>query len=180
MNLKAVGYLLLTVSAVAASVFAARTPVLTGPFAVSLGVMVVSVLILRRGLRPEKEAAQAGEASSAFDFTACLRDITLSLDRLAGSKEELTCEKIHRELDRLIQGPMFDFAQARESLVATLGFASYARIMAEFTRGERAASRAWSAAVDRYLDEAINSLEIAREVFAGVSEILESLKKPSA
>ena len=180
MNLKAVGYLLLTVSAVAASVSAASTPVLTGPFAVSLGVMVVSILILRRGQRPEKAAAQAGDASSVFDFTACLRDITDNLDRLAGSKEELTCERIHRELDHLIEGPLFDFAQARDSLLATFGFASYARVIAEFTRGERAASRAWSAAVDGYLDEAIKSLELAREVFAGVSVILEGLKKPSA
>ena len=67
-----------------------------------------------------------------------------------------------------------DRTQARDSLLAAFGFASYARVIAEFTRGERAASRAWSAAVDGYLDEAIKSLELAREVFAGVSEILES------
>jgi len=180
MNSKAVGYLLLTLSAVAASVFAARTPVLAVPFGVSLLAMVVSILILRRSLRPEKAAAQAGEVSSVFDFTACLREVTGSLDRLIGARAELTCARIHRELDRVIEGPLFDFAQARDSLLADFGFASYARVIAEFTRGERAASRAWSAAVDGYLEEAISSLELAQEVFAGVSEILESQRKSPA
>lgn len=179
MNSKIIGYLLLTLSAVAASVFAARTPVMTGPFAVFLLVMAVSVLILRRSPRPEKVAEQSSGESGVFDFTACLRDITGSLDRLVGAKEELTCEKIPRELDRLIEGPLFDFIQARSSLLAAHGFAPYARVMAEFTRGERTASRAWSAAVDGYLEEAISSLELAREVFAGVREILEGLQKSS-
>ena len=179
MNSKIVGYLLLTVSAVAASVFAARTPVMTGPFAVSLLVMIVSILLLRRGVRPEKTAERNGGRSGVFDFTACLEDVTSSLDRLIGSKEELTCERIHHELDRLIEGSLFDFAQARENLLATVGFAPYARLIAEFTRAERTASRAWSAAVDGYLDEAISSLELAREVFTGVREILNSLQKDS-
>ena len=177
MNSKIIGYLLLTASAVAASIFAARTPVIAGPFAVSLLVMAISILILRRSPRSEKVAEQSNVESGVFDFSACLADVTSSLDRLVGAKEELTCEKIHRELNLLIEGPLFDFAQARNSLLTTFGFASYARVIAEFTRGERIASRAWSAAVDGYLQESISALKLAHEVFAGVSEILEDLRK---
>lgn len=179
MNLKAVGYILLTVSAVAASIFAARIPVIIGPFAVSLLIMAVSILILRSARHQVKAAGQAGGESGVFDFSACLHDVTNSLDRLVGAKEELTCGKIHSELDRLIEGPLFDFAQARESILAAYGFALYAQVMAEFTRGERTASRAWSAAVDGYLEEAISSLELAREVFRGLKETLEQLQKSS-
>ena len=163
MNRKLFGYLLLTVSTVAATVFASPIPVFTAPFAVSLGVMAFSLWLVRKKPSP-RELAQQQEAGG-FDHAACLESISDALTRL-DRHEDLSCEQIHRELDRLIQGEVFDFAQNRNDLLLQLGYSPYSRVMGDFTRAERTLNRAWSAAVDNYPGEARDSLRLARELFA--------------
>ena len=176
MNRKLLGYLLLTVSTVAAAIFASPIPVHTAPFAVSLGVMAFSLWLVRR--KPAlRELAQQQEAGG-FDHAACLESISGALTRL-DRHEDLSCELIHSELDRLIQGEVFDFAQNRDSLLLQLGYSPYSRVMGDFTRAERTLNRAWSAAVDNYPGEARDSLRLARELFAEVTEQLKQIMASS-
>ena len=172
MNRKLLGYLLLTVSTVAAAVFASPIPVLTAPFAVSLAVMAFSLWLVRKKPSPDELARQPDE--STFDHVACLESISGALARL-DEREDLDCEQIHRELDHLIEGEVFDFAQNRNSLQARLGYGPYSRVMADFTRAERTLNRAWSAAVDSYHGEAHDSLHLARELFAEVTAQLKEI-----
>ena len=173
MNRKLFGYLLLTVSTVAATVFASPVPVLTAPFAVSLAAMALALWLVRK--KPAVELAGQPDADS-FDHAACLETISkelAGLDRL----EVLSCERIHRELDRLIEGAVFDFAQNRNSLLVRLGYGPYSRVMADFSQAERTLNRAWSAAVDSYPGEARDSLKLAAELFAEDSAQLQELSK---
>jgi len=172
MNLRLASYMLLTLSTIAASMFAAHTPVMTGPFAASLAVMTVSVVLMRRACR--KGIAAGETAGGAYDFSGGLTEVIGALDQLAAAGDP-DCAAIHRELERLIEGPLFDFAQARGQLQAVCGFGPYARVIGEFTRGERAVNRAWSAAVDGYPGEARESLGRAREIFADVQKSVDEL-----
>ncbi|MEA1997539.1 MAG: hypothetical protein U9N45_07855 [Gemmatimonadota bacterium] len=174
MNLKLAGYILFVVSTVAASVFASRIPVMTGSFAVSLLAMVLSLRLIRRGAGKavtDTDSAGSGE-DNYFDFAGCLASIASALDALLEREEHLSCEDIHTGLDSLIEGRVFEFAQAREELLNTCGFGPYARVMSDFTRAERAMNRAWSAAVDGYPAEAIESLKVSREIFCEVAKEL--------
>ncbi len=171
MNRKLFGYLLLAVSTVAAAVFASPIPVLTAPFAVSLGVMAFSLWLVRKKPAPRELMQQE---AGVFDHAACLESISDALTRL-DRHEHLSCEQIHRELDRLIQGEVFDFAQNRNDLLLQLGYSPYSRVMGDFTRAERTLNRAWSAAVDNYPGEARDSLRLARELFAEVTAQLKQI-----
>ena len=170
MNRTFFGYLLLTLSSVAAAVFASPIPVLKGPFTVSLVVMAFSLWLVRKKPSSAEMVRQTDDA--VFDHDDCLGSISTSLDRL-GRQENLTCEQIHRQLDLLIDGPVFDFAQNRDSLQLLLGYGPYSRVMGDFTRAERTLNRAWSAAVDNYPQEARDSLKLARELFAEVAALLK-------
>ena len=173
MNLKRLGNILLVLSTIAATLCAARTPVLEFWFGASCLAMVSAVLMLRLGARPPKAGSrQAAEA--AFDFTGCLGEVNSALEKLAGERE-LSCERIHRELDRLSDGPLFDFARYREQLVSVAGYASFARLVGEFTRAERSLNRAWSAAVDGYREEALESMNRARDRFVQLGRLLDDL-----
>jgi len=103
-----------------------------------------------------------------------LKEVNSALEKLAGERE-LTCERIHRELDRLIDGPLFDFSRYREKSIAAAGYASFARLVGEFTRAERSLNRAWSAAVDGYLQEALDLMSQARERFIQLGRLLDNL-----
>ena len=172
--MKRIGNILLVLSTIAATLCAARTPVLEFWFGASCLAMISAVLLLRLSARPPKAGVRQAAAEAAFDFTGCLGEVNSALEKLAGERE-LSCELIHRELDRLIEGPLFDFARYREQLTAVAGYASFARLVGEFTRAERSLSRAWSAAVDGYREEALDSMSQARERFILLGRLLDDL-----
>ncbi len=173
-------YILLTLSTVAACLFAARIPVMTAPLAASVLVMAVAVLLMRRGYKARLAREMASESGRGiFDFAASARGVLQTLERLE-SDEQAGCGQIHRELDRLVDGALFDFAEAREGLLALHGFGGFARVVGEFSRGERAVNRGWSAAVDGYPCEARASVARAREIFAGLVDELERLRRQSS
>ncbi|MEA2062569.1 MAG: hypothetical protein U9P14_02620 [Gemmatimonadota bacterium] len=166
MSRKSIGYTLLIVSAVAASVFASPIPVLKGPFAASLVVMAFSLWLVRsktnNGQTPKAGSGQL--QGKRFDHLACLESVAASVEKLARSGNP-DCESIHRGLDPLIEGPLFDFARNREALLESLGYSPYAQVMSAFTQAERILSRAWSAAVDSYPAEAAECVNLASELF---------------
>jgi hypothetical protein len=179
MNLALLSYVLLALSTVAASLFAARIPIMAGPFVASVVVMVASVVMMRVAVRARIAREVQDNDDGAFDFLASVRLVLRMLAELDESGEA-DCEVIHRRLDGLVDGPLFDFEEARSGLLALHGFAPYARVVSEFTRGERAVNRSWSAAVDGYPDEARASLGRAREIFTDLVGELERLARQSS
>lgn len=173
-------YILLTLATVAACLFAARIPVMTTPLVASVTAMAVAVMLMRRGYRARlaREVA-SGSGREVFDFAASARGVLQTLERLE-SDEQAGCEEIQRVLDRLVDGALFDFAETREGLLALYGFGEFARVVGEFSRGERAVNRGWSAAVDGYPGEARASIARAREIFAGLADELDRLQRRSS
>lgn len=169
-------YILLSLATVGACLSAARIPVMTGPLAASVLVMVAAVLLMRHGHRRKLAREVSGDGGGTFDFVGSASKVLDTLGRLYESPEA-ACEEIHAELDRLVDGPLFEFAEAREGLLARHGFGGFARVVGEFSRGERAVNRAWSAAVDGYPNEARDSVARAREIFAALVGELEKLEE---
>jgi hypothetical protein len=167
-------YILLALSTVGACMSAARIPVMTGPFVANVVVMALAVILMRRSYRARIAREVSGAGRGKFDFLAAAVTVLASLDSLA-DRPDVSCGEIHDELDKLVDGPLFDFAEAREGLLAMHGFGEYARVVGEFSRGERAVNRAWSSAVDGYPEEARNSVKRARELFAELKDDLERL-----
>jgi hypothetical protein len=172
-------YILLTLSTVAACLFAARIPVMTAPLVVSVAAMAAAVVMMRRGYKAKLAREVTSESGrSVFDFSASIKDLLNTLESLE-SDQQAGCEDFHRELDKLVDGALFDFAEARESLLALHGFGKFARVVGEFSRGERAVNRAWSAAVDGYPHEARASVTRAREIFVELADDLNRLQQKS-
>ncbi|HUU28261.1 MAG TPA: hypothetical protein VM123_10650 [archaeon] len=179
MNGKLIGYFLLIVSSITASVYASHIPVLTRGFSISLLVMIFSIWLLRRRAASAADITDPSGKKARFDFSGTLESILKALEKLL-ERDEPSCAEIHRRLDSLIEGQLFDFAQAREELLAALGYGPFARVMADFTQAERTLNRAWSAAVDSYPEEALDSLKLARELFSSLSESLNKFQKERA
>lgn len=173
MNAKTAGYMLLVLSTAAASIFASRIPIMVVPFFLSMLAMAISLWLVRR--RPGTTAVvRTAGSGDDFDFLSAVDRIVSTLDDLLAGRN-VSLRKVHDELDRLVEGDVFEFAEAREQLIASHGFAVFARVMSEFSPAERALNRAWSAAVDGYPEEVGLSLELARERFRTLNESMKSL-----
>lgn len=172
-------YILLALATVGACLSAARIPVMTGPFALSVAGMVAGVVLMRRAYRARLAREISEDSGETFDFVAVARMVLNALSSLE-ERPEAGCEEIHVELDKLVDGPLFDFAMARNKLLAMHGFGGFARIVGEFSRGERAVNRAWSAAVDGYPQEARDYVTRAGEIFTGLVGELEKLEMQSS
>ncbi len=173
-------YILLALSTVAACVCAARIPVMTAPLVASVVAMSVAVVLMRRGYKARLAREVASKSGrGVFDFAASIKGVLQTLERLE-SDQQAGCEQFHLVLDKLVDGALFDFAEAREGLLALHGFGGYARVVGEFSRGERAVNRGWSAAVDGYPQEARDSVGRAREIFTGLADELAKLQRKSS
>lgn len=95
-----------------------------------------------------------------------IRSIRVGLDQLLARLDSLQSddEREHALLERLtelLQTHVADFVEARAELIGSLGLAGFASVMDSFSGAERSLNRAWSAAADGVIDEAIDSLGAA-------------------
>ena len=167
-------YILLAISTVGACLAGAKVPMLTGPFLVSVAVMVASVIMMRLAFRAKIARNISADNGESFDFIVATKTVLESL-RALEANERVGCSEIHAELDKIVDGPLFEFAEARHNLLAIHGFGGFARIVGEFSRGERAVNRAWSAAVDGYLQESRVYVTRAREIFTDLAGEFDKL-----
>ncbi len=85
---------------------------------------------------------------------AYLDDAEKRIKALTVSLGELDCEQIRSALDPVLQDGVYPFVEGRELLRSEVGGKRYVAIMSPFASAERRLNRAWSAAVDGYVDEA--------------------------
>lgn len=109
---------------------------------------------------PEETETPEYALRAAHDAVAALRRDVEGLDR-AQQATEITRRVGDLQLTHLIA-----FVDARPELVGRFGIGGYARLMDPFAAGERQLNRAWSAAADGALAEALASLERGQEALA--------------
>jgi hypothetical protein len=83
-----------------------------------------------------------------------LEAMTRAVEALAAQADSMECEQIHTQLDPLFVRYGQPFIDHREVLRSAFGGVGFAHIMGPFASAERRLNRAWSAAVDGYVDEA--------------------------
>lgn len=126
--------------------------------------------LVRIGTRARLRALadrSSGAARDRMPPEMAMRGAAEELDRLVAllpglRSDEERLETILHRADGITRREIDAFIEGREELVGRLGLAGYARLMDAFAAGERMLNRAWSAAADHALDEAVASLHVAQ------------------
>lgn len=147
-------------------------------FGVILAVGIVGVALLKR--------TNAGESKSEEKISGNLSVLQISLDNIVRNLHELNEQKDNLptyearfEIDRRFRDDLFQFAEARQSMVHLFGLQQYANVMSAFAAGERYINRVWSASTDGYVDEVKVYLEKATVQFNEAHQLFEKLRKQS-
>jgi hypothetical protein len=107
-----------------------------------------------------REAARA--ASPKDTLEAVQTAIDRLRDQLPGLPDDASrLETVVAQIGHLQKTHMEAFVEARPAVIASLGLAGFAAVMSSYAAAERQINRAWSAAVDRVLDEALACLDEA-------------------
>lgn len=133
------------------------------------GMLTGAMLIRRENARQFGSGASAA-AKPGRDADESLRQLRAKLAELRAGVAAQTDPAAQGSLiiehaERIIADHVPSFIEARPMLVGRLGLAGYAQLMDHFAAGERKLNRAWSAAADGYIDEAIENLDLAAALF---------------
>lgn len=151
-------------------------------FAVSCFGLVGGALLVRKAQKDELARANAAaegasehpaDARTVFArLSGRLDELTKDLDRATNDDEKL--DAIVRRIGNIQRDDVPAFVADRPALVSRLTLAGYAELMDHFAAMERQLNRAWSAAADGHLEEAMTSLHNAQPM---VVETLKKLKR---
>lgn len=131
-------------------------------FLLGLGAMLAGGLILRREERQRMAVLLNREAAvhetPGYALDEAHREVTALLDEVRTLDEAAQIGLLTTRIEALQLTHLAAFVEARPELIGRYGIAGYARIMDVFAAGERRINRAWSAAADGVLPEALDSL----------------------
>jgi len=133
-------------------------------FGLSMLGLIAGALLTRWGARPQQAGPTAGDAPG--DPQPVLHAIVREVQQLRSQLPSMPhrdeqLDSIVQRVGQLQKAHLANLVDAREPLVARLGLAGYAVLMDHFAAAERQLNRAWSAAVDGALDEAVACLDEA-------------------
>ena len=141
-------------------------------FGVSMLGLVAGGLFIRREARREimgrTAVSTSGTTSPQFLLEAAHEDVERLLRDVTALPEDQQAAEIRRQIDTIQAARLTPFAAARPELMGRYGVAGFARLMDPFAAAERQLNRAWSAAADHVLPEAIASIEDALTSLATV------------
>jgi hypothetical protein len=151
-------------------------------FGLAMVGLVAGGVMIRRETKvrlsgPKTAADGTSSPHDALDLTH--RDIEALLREIPETPERERPDTILRRIDAIQAAHLSPFIAARSALMARYGVAGFARLMDPFAAGERRLNRAWSAAADRVLPEAIASLEQALAAFDAARARLVELETRS-
>ncbi|MCZ6598869.1 MAG: hypothetical protein O7B99_14620 [Planctomycetota bacterium] len=138
--------------------------------------MVVGVVVKRADRAGVAGEADAGGATAGLAAVKReLEELAKKVDGLVDELDGLDTAAIHQRVDPLLTGHCYRFVEGRQVLSAAFGAVGFAHVMGPFAAGERQLNRAWSASVDRNLDEARECVRCAAPL---LHEALEAFPAP--
>ena len=129
-----------------------------------LGLLAGGVLFRRethREIMAHAADSRSGAGSPQQQLDGACQDIRRLLDEIPALPADQQGLEIRGRIDTIVATQLAPFAAARTELTGRFGVAGHARLMDGFAAAERQLNRAWSAAADEVLPEAIASLENA-------------------
>jgi len=115
--------------------------------------MVLAAIGLMRAGAGAAETSEAG-ATPAGEVHSALEQLVSECDRLAETAAGMDADAIHQAIDPIHAGSLYTIIEGRDAARTKLGLTTYAVVYGPLATGERQLNRAWSAAVDGYIDEA--------------------------
>jgi hypothetical protein len=154
-------------------------------FGLSMLGLIVGAMLTRWGTRPEQAAATTGHApdDAQHVLDSIIREVQQLRAQLSSMpSRDAQLESIVQRVGQLQKTHLVALVDAREALVARLGLAGYAVLMDHFAAAERQLNRAWSAAVDGVLEEAVACVDEGATLLEQAWESLEPapIRKSSA
>jgi len=143
------------------------------PYGITAAISALGVFLIR--------SSDSGAATEVEKVDTDLNILESSLQRvlnnlaqMIGQKDDIFVYDVHGKIDADLSGDMYDFAEARESIMHGIGMHEYAMVMDNFARGERSLNRAWSASADGYVDEVWLCMEKSRVFLQEADRLLKS------
>lgn len=117
-------------------------------------VLIVLAAIALKRMDAEDHAADESGKTPADGVRAALGQVISECEQLAASAPTMDADALHRAIDPITSGALYRVVEGREAVKAALGLGGFAEVYGPLASGERVLNRAWSAAVDGYLEEA--------------------------
>lgn len=137
------------------------------PTVVGLALVVAGGLMSRR--RDGAEEEEAEQKGGAASFAQTLASIIAALDAmeptLAAEPPDGTAPALRDEINGLLEGPVADWIQRRETLIDADGLGAFAEYFGLFSAGERNLNRVWTTLTDGRPDVALDALKLSRKAF---------------
>lgn len=132
-------------------------------FLIAIGIIGAAIALKRSS----RDAVSVGSGETpAAAVHAALMTLFDESTKLAESVPRMSVDEIHRAIDPIHSGSLYRILEGKDSVQAALGLAGYAHVFGPLASGERMLNRAWSAAVDGYVDEARDCAQKAAPHFA--------------
>ena len=136
-------------------------------FALAVAGLIAGSVLVRRDTARAQRSRQADEErqphgtpqAALAEIIAAARGLQRDLPALAADADR--ARAIIERAGHVQAVLALRVVEGRDALVGTLGMAGYAELMDAFSRLERAMNRAWSAAADGVLDEALRCIDEA-------------------
>ena len=173
---KLISQLLLAVGVMVAVTAAAKLPANGQNFSdmwpytlIGIGISFVGVVLWHRANRQPTEL-QTESAIPIDDPLQRIRQMAEPLDQLAATAGQLPTKDLQAGIDKLLDQFVLPVTEARRQILATLGIQAAAELLIDFSAVERKLNRAWSAAGDGNLAEAVGSIQEAKTSYAAIEK----------
>jgi len=148
------------------------------PFGFGILLVIIGVVLARRGMRDDAEAASAESAKRGAApgplLAQLVEELTLLRDTYAGDSPDLVA--VRADVERVQQSIVNPLVDGRDQISQAFGVGPYADVFVPFSAAERQLNRLWSACVDGYVDEigpclqrAVASARLAHEHYEKIS-----------
>jgi hypothetical protein len=143
-------------------------------FGISAAVSFAGVVLLRMKIGPdEKHEEKTAESLTALNDS--IARLANSAALIAKKQDKLAPTEMVHEIDEYCADDFALFVEKRKSMISAYGLKDYANVMTQFSAGERAMNRAWSAAADGYVDEVRDCLERSHRHLKETHDLLSNL-----
>ena len=142
-------------------------------YAITAAVSALGVILIRSS-DTGAATAVAKVDTDLSTMETCLRRVLDNIAQMISQKDDIFVYDVHGKIDADLSSDLFDFAEARESIMHGIGMHEYAMVMDNFARGERSVNRAWSASADGYVDEVWTCLEKSHTFLKEADRLLNS------
>ena len=176
--MKRAGNILVSIGTVLALVAGARIPPVA--WAVAIGVIVLFAGAVLKQIDARRARTEGAATTAMPDLIGLLEASVLTLTDLNSRALEIEDKHLLSQVDELLKGPIFLFAEGRSALTTSFGSSGHNAVMEHFSRAERYLNRVWSALVDGYGEEARDYLAKSAETFKITQEKLANLTSKSS